>query len=214
MDGSAASTTEGPGTCQATKKRVLVVCATRYGSTLEVAQAVAEELRNKGADAEVFPAPEAPGPGGYDAVVVGGPMIMGWHKQALRYLRKYQQELSKIPTAYFITAASLTETGEASVEGVPVMKDQYLAMPPKKTGSLTRRERFTLPAKYLKKPLRQAPAVRPVSVAFFAGSLDLTKMNLFEVLFVLLIVGASPGDRRNWDTIRDWARGLPPALRL
>ena len=46
----------------------------------------------------------------------------------------------------------------------------------------------------------------------FAGSLDLTTMSLFDRLFVLLIVGATPGDGRNWKAIREWATGLPASL--
>ena len=35
----------------------------------------------------------APGPAGYDAVVVGGPMIMGWHKDARKYLKRHRDQL-------------------------------------------------------------------------------------------------------------------------
>jgi hypothetical protein len=29
---------------------------------------------------------------------------------------------------------------------------------------------------------------------------------------VMLVVGATPGDGRHWDAIREWARGLPALL--
>jgi hypothetical protein len=32
------------------------------------------------------------------------------------------------------------------------------------------------------------------------------------MMFVMLIIGAQPGDLRNWEAIRDWASGLRPAL--
>ena len=51
------------------------------------------------------------------------------------------------------------------------------------------------------------------TAAFFAGSLDLTTMNILEKLFVLLVVGATPGDGRHLDYVREWARELPAALR-
>ena len=66
----------------ATGGRALLVYATRHGSTREVADAVAEELRAAFAEVDVHEARSAPPPAGYDAVVVGGPMIMGWHKDA------------------------------------------------------------------------------------------------------------------------------------
>ena len=34
-------------------------------------------------------------------------------------------------------------------------------------------------------------------------------MNLFEKLFVMLVIGANPGDGRHWDAVREWARELP-----
>jgi menaquinone-dependent protoporphyrinogen oxidase len=192
--------------------RVLVVFATRHGSTPEVAEAVAEELRAGGAEVDVRPA----GLGGdlsrYSAVIVGAPMILGWHKDALRFIARHRAQLASMKTAYFVTAASLTETGEERIDGIPIVKDPWLAKPPKDPGRLSFRERYARPAKYLGKPLRKAPDVRPSSVAFLAGSLDLTKMNILEKAFVLLIVAATPGDSRNWEAIRAWARGLVPLL--
>jgi len=194
------------------RPRILVVCATRHGSTVEVAAAIAEELRGAGADADVRPAPLGADPAAYDAVIVGGPMIMGWHKDALRYLARNREKLAAVPTAYFITAAALTGTGDDQVDGVPIVTDTWLAKAPRDPKKLRYKERHARPAHYLEKPLKAAPQVRPLSVAFFAGSLDLTTMSIFEKLFVMLVVGATPGDGRHWDAIREWARGLPALL--
>jgi menaquinone-dependent protoporphyrinogen oxidase len=192
--------------------RILVVFATRHGSTAEVAEAVAEELRAAGVEADVAAIASAPSPAGHDAVVVGGPMIMGWHKDAIRYVTRHEAALAKVPSAFFVTAASLTETGEDSVGGVPVVKDSWLVKAPRKTEKLGYRERYARPGHYLQKVFRAAPRVRPRSVAFFGGALDLTKMNVLEKLFVVLVIGATPGDLRHWDAIRDWARSLPGLL--
>jgi len=201
----------GPAT--ATALRILLACATRHGSTVEVADAIAKELRAGGSVVDQRPVAEAPGPAGYDAVVVGGPMIMGWHRQAVRYVKKHRGELERLPTALFITAASLTETGETDVQGVPIVKDPWLAKAPRDAAKLRRKERYALPQHYLGAVLKKAAPVQPRSVAFFAGSLDLTTMNLFEKAFVLLAVGATPGDGRNWKVIREWGAGLGEVLR-
>lgn len=195
-------TVEGP--------RILVVFATRHGSTPEVAEAVAEELRAGGAEVDVRPASLDGGLRGYRAVVLGAPMILGWHKDALRFIERHRYELATMTTVYFVMAVSLTETGEDHVDGVPIVKDPWLTKRPKDPAKLSFRERYARPSEYLKKPLKKAPEVRPSSVAFFAGSLDLTKMNLFEKLFVMLVIGATPGDSRNWEAIRAWARDLLP----
>ncbi len=192
------------------RPRILVAFATKHGSTPEVAEAVAEELRAGGADVDVRPASLDGGLSGYQAVVLGAPMILGWHKDALRFIERHRSELATMTTAYFVTAASLTETGEERIDAVPIVKDPWLAKRPKDPARMSFRERYARPSEYLKKPFAKAPEVRPSSVAFFAGSLDLTNMNIFEKLFVMLVIGATPGDSRNWDAIRDWARGLLP----
>jgi menaquinone-dependent protoporphyrinogen oxidase len=199
-------------TVTGTKPRILVAFATRHGSTAAVAQAVAEELRAAGAEADVTAIASASALAGYDAVVVGGPMIMGWHRDAIRYVTRNGAALAQVPSAFFVTAMSLTETGEDSVDGVPIVKDSWLVKAPHAAGKLGYRERFARPAHYLEKVFAAAPRVRPRSVAFFGGTLDLTKMNIFEKLFVLVVIGAPPGDLRHWDAIRDWARSLPGLL--
>jgi len=210
---SAAGSAPGAGPTTATALRILLVSATRHGSTVDVADAITEELRACGDEVDQCSPAEAPGPAGYDAVVVGGPMIMGWHRQATKYLRQHRRELEGLPTALFITAASLTETGETDVQGVPIFKDPWLAKAPRDAARLSRKQRYSLPQHYLGDVLKKAAPLRPRGVAFFAGSLDLTTMNILEKLFVLLVVGATPGDGRNWKAIREWGAGLDEQLR-
>jgi menaquinone-dependent protoporphyrinogen oxidase len=194
------------------KKRVLVVYATKYGSTAKVAETVAEELRAAGCQAEARAVEDAASTAGFDAVVVGGPMIFGWHKEALKYVKARRDALVAVPVAYFITAASLTDDGANDVEGVPVYKDSWLAKKPGRPDKLSYRQRYALPSHYLGDVLKKTAPVWPRQVAFFAGALDLTKMSLFAKLFVMLVIGASPGDGRHWDAIREWARALPAVL--
>lgn len=205
---------EAPGTGQsvATGGRALLVYATRHGSTREVADAVAEELRTAFASVDVREAKAAPPPAGYDAVIVGGPMIMGWHKDAEKYLRRHKGQLAAVPFAVFVTAASLTEDGMDAVRGVPVAKDPWLVKKPKNPDKLGRKERYALPAHYVGDILDACAPARPRSVALFAGSLDLTTMNVLEKLFVLLVVGATPGDGRHVAFVREWAAGSSGAL--
>jgi menaquinone-dependent protoporphyrinogen IX oxidase len=207
----AAAEGPGPGTT-AVGGRALLVYATRHGSTSDVAGAVADELRAAFAEVHVRDAKTAPPPAGYDAVVVGGPMIMGWHKDAQKYLKRHKDQLGGVPFALFVTAASLTEDGLDAVRGVPVAKDTWLVKKPRNADKLSRKERYALPSHYVGDILDACAPARPRSVALFAGSLDLTKMNILEKLFVLLIVGATPGDGRHFEFVRDWAAGLREAL--
>jgi len=196
----------GPGS-----KRVLVTYATFAGSTVEVAQAVGEELAKGGFQVDVLPIGEVGDLQGYGAVVVGAPMILGWHRAARRFLRRHRKALQRLPLAVFVMAISLTETGETSVDGVPVALDEQLPKPPRSPGRLSFRERYATLANYLQPILRVA---RPASIGMFAGRLEYGRLKWWAVLFVMVIIQATAGDRRNWPAIRAWAAGLPAVLGL
>jgi menaquinone-dependent protoporphyrinogen oxidase len=75
--------------------RILVAYATMAGSTVEVAQAVGEEIEKSGSQVDVLPIDEVKDLQAYDGVVVGGPMIMGWHRTALGFLKKTGRRFSR-----------------------------------------------------------------------------------------------------------------------
>ena len=192
--------------------RILVTYATMAGSTVDVAQAVGEEIARSGLQVDVLPLSEIKSLEAYDGVVVGGPMIMGWHRSALRFLKKHLAAFQHIPLGVFIMAMSLTQTGETSVGGVPVYVDEKLPKPPEKEGSLNFRERYARLSNYLHPILQATRPVEPVSIGVFGGRLEYGRLKWWAVLFVMLIIQASAGERRNWPAIRSWAAGLPAAF--
>ena len=193
-------------------KRILVTYATMAGSTVEVAQAVAEEIAKSGLQVDVLPLNEVQDLEAYDGVVVGGPMIMGWHRAALRFLKKHRETFQHIPLAVFVTAMSLTQTGETSVGGIPVYVDEKLPKPPEKEGRLNFRERYARLSNYLQPILRATRPVKPASMGIFGGRLEYGRLKWWAVLFVMFIIKAPAGERRNWPAIRAWAAGLPAAF--
>jgi menaquinone-dependent protoporphyrinogen IX oxidase len=189
--------------------RILIAYASMAGSTAEVAAAVGEEFKKNRSQVEIIPMEKVTDLAGFDAVILGAPMIMGWHRSALRFLRKHQGELERMPLAVFALAMSLTSTGETSVDGVPVCVDQNLSKPPVKAGHLTLKENHTNLNHYASSILNAAGRARPVSLAIFGGRLDYFRLKLLAKLFVMLVVQAQPGDRRDWKVIRSWAGSLP-----
>ena len=184
------------------------------GSTTEVAQAVGEELAKGGLVVDVKPLNEIRSLEGYDGVVVGAPMIMGWHRDATRFLKKHRGDLKRIPLAVFVLAMSLTQTGETSLEGVPVYVDENLPKPPQKMGTLSFRERYARISHYLQPILKATRPVKPVSIGVFGGRLEYGRLKWWAVLFAMLIIRAPAGERRNWPVIRSWAAALPLTFQL
>jgi menaquinone-dependent protoporphyrinogen oxidase len=196
------------------QEKILVTYATMSGSTTEVAREVAREIGEGGTQLEILPLEKVGDLSAYNAVVIGAPMVMGWHRSALKFLVKNRAALRQIPLAVFATGMSLTSAGETDVSGVPVFVDEALAKPVKKPGRPGLKEHYTDINHYAAPIIKAAGPAHPVSVAFFGGRLDYRRLKLPAMLFVMLIVQAGPGDRRNWDAIRSWAASLPQLLNL
>ncbi len=109
---------------------------------------------------------------------------------------------------------SLTQTGETSVNGVPVYIDEKLPKPPAREGVLNFRERYARVSNYARPILGATQPAKPVNVAFFGGRLDYGRLKWWAMLFAMVIIQAPAGDRRNWKAIRAWANKLPAALQL
>src|SRR5689334_21768042 len=109
---------------------VLITYTTNSGSAAEVAQAIAEELGKDGSQVVVRGLEEVTSVEPYSAVVIGAPMILGWHRAAVNFVKKHQQALSRVPVAYFFTAISLTQTNEDHIGEVPICVDSGTAKPP------------------------------------------------------------------------------------
>jgi menaquinone-dependent protoporphyrinogen oxidase len=195
-------------------KKILVTYATMAGSTAEVAQVVGEELARSGLQVEVLPLSEVKNLDDYAGVVVGAPMILGWHREARRFLKQHRKSFVHIPLAVFAMAISLTQTGEPSLDGVSITVDEKLPKAPEKAGSLSFKERYARLSNYVQPILKAARPAKPVSIGVFGGPMEYGRLKWWAVLFVMVIIQARAGDLRNWDAIRAWAANLPAAFQL
>ena len=167
---------------------VLVGYATRYGSTQEVAEAVAATLRERGLEVDIQSMRKVRTLAGYSAVVMGAPLYIGrWHKDAQRFLSLHQEALTQRPVAIFTLGP--TQPDEKEWEGVHAQLDQELA-------------------KY--------PWLTPVALELFGGKYDPAKLRFLDKLLASL--PASPlhqvpaSDLRDWTAIRAWASNLAVKL--
>jgi menaquinone-dependent protoporphyrinogen IX oxidase len=193
-------------------KKILIAYATDSGSTSDVAIAIGKVFTKSGATVEVKLIESIVSLDEFDAAIIGAPEIVGWHRQAKSFLHKNKKRLAKIPVAYFITLMSLTQPDSTNFDGIPIACDPELTHEPEKEGRLTFKERYSSVENYLAPLWKEAPSVKPVGVAFFGGKLSYYRMNWFRRLFVMAIINASPGDRRNWDFIRSWAESILPLV--
>lgn len=159
-------------------KRVLVAYATRAGSTVEVATAIAESLAGRGYTVDVKPVKEKPNLAGYQAVILGSAIRMGsWLPEAVDFVKTNQQTLSQLPVALFTVHMLNTGDDEAS-----------------------RANRYA----YLKEV---RPLVKAVDEAYFAGKMDFSRLSFMD-RFVSSMVKAVESDQRDWQKIRAWAAGI------
>jgi menaquinone-dependent protoporphyrinogen oxidase len=158
--------------------RILVTYATRAGSTVGVADAIALGLRQRGFLVEVRPAKENPSVKGYQAVIVGSAIRQGsWLPEAIAFLIHNQAALRRVRVALFTVHMLNRGDDEQSRQN----REAYLDA------------------------LR--PLVLPVAHVFFPGKIDPARLSLIDRLLVRLIQPPI-GDFRDWDQIRGWAETL------
>ena len=162
---------------------ILVVYATRYGSTQEVADKVAATLREGGLTVDVQPVKQVRTLDGYRAAVVGAPLYMfDWLKEARDFVSRHRAALEKIPVAVF--ALGPTEDKE---------------------------EDWTETRKQLDKVLSKFPWLTPVAVELFGGKFDPARLT-FPYNMVPGLKRMPVNDIRDWEAIRAWAKSLAEKL--
>jgi menaquinone-dependent protoporphyrinogen oxidase len=162
---------------------VLVGYATRYGSTQEVAEAVAAAMRESGLAVEVKPVRDVRSLEGYGAVVLGAALYMyRWHKDARRFLSRHREALMERPVALFALGPVHDPHDEEEWENSRAQLDKELV---------------------------KFPWLTPVAVELFGGRFDPQKLGGPIKWFA----GAEPAsDARDWEAIRAWARAVAGKL--
>jgi menaquinone-dependent protoporphyrinogen oxidase len=162
---------------------ILIAYASRYGSTKEVADTVAETLRMSDLMVEVQPVKEVVTLDSYDAVVLGAPLYMfRLHKDARRFLSKHRETLAHVPTALFVLGPTHEPHDEQE------WQDSW---------------------NQLNKELAKFAWFMPVALEVFGGKYDPAQLGFPIKLFI----GDEPAsDIRDWAEIRSWARDLATKL--
>ncbi|EJG07015.1 flavodoxin/nitric oxide synthase [Methanofollis liminatans DSM 4140] len=161
------------------EEKVLVAYATRYGSTREVAEAIAAALREEGAAVDLMRADEVTDTAPYTMVVIGSPVYAGkWLDDALTMVTRHREALSRVRVALFAVGILIAEDTPENRQKLKAALDPVVQV------------------------------VTPVSIGLFAGKLDAKALS-FPLRMMLKVMKTPEGDYRDMDAIRRWAKGLP-----
>ena len=167
---------------------ILVAFATRYGSTGEVADAVAERLRGHGLAVEVKPVKEVRAVDGYRRRRRRRALLFGFHAQGGAHLPGAAARARSRPSPSALFALGPTsaadDLAEASVQ--------------------------------LDKALAKLPWLQPVAAEMFVGKYDPAKLRFADRLVTKPpaspLHGLEAHDDRDWAAIGAWADDVSQAL--
>ena len=171
--------------------RVLVVYASKYGSTKGIAERIAKTLNESGQQAAAMPASKAGQLDVYDAFVIGSAAYMfSWMKDAKDFVQQNTALLSDKPVWLFSSGPIGTSAVDAQGRDV---------------------RETTVPKEIAE--LKASIQARDHHVLF--GAFDHTKLNLtHKVVYALPAMKnvLIDGDFRDWDEIDKWAKEIAAAL--
>lgn len=165
-------------------KRVLVVYASKYGSTGGVADAIGKELCGKDVAADVAFIKNAGNIRSYQGVIIGSAIYMGkWMSEATDFVKENSGVLCNVPVAYFLVGMTLAKN------------------PEKRADVLSSIEPI----------LKAVPEIKPVGIGTFAGAMDYNNLSWINKK-ILKSKGTPEGDFRDWNAIRSWAMDIKRTL--
>lgn len=166
-------------------RTILVGYATRYGSTAEIADTIGEELRVLGFNVDCVLLQRArTGPEGYDAAVLGSPLYMG------KWLAEAREYVSRERVSLGRMPVAVFSVGYT-------FRDQSRSVIQAGCDALS-----------------DVTGLIPVrDQAFFPGKVDMEIVSPADRA-ILSLARVTPGDFRDEDMVRAYARRLPQVLGL
>jgi menaquinone-dependent protoporphyrinogen oxidase len=169
---------------------ILVAYSTRTGSTGEVAEFIAADLRRAGLAVELARMRDIRSLNSYGAVILGAPIYMRrLPSEALRFLRRFRSQIAGLPAWFYVLG--------------PIRGKQW-EFREVENQALCRLEEF--------------PWLQPRDVKVFGGRFDPNHMpfpyNLSMHLPAFPLKDDPPSDVRDWNDIRAWTAGITDNLCL
>jgi menaquinone-dependent protoporphyrinogen oxidase len=160
--------------------QTLITYASKYGSTKEIAEAVAKVLQQQGIRTTLEAMSEVRDLTPYEAVVMGSALYGGnWLPQARAFIEKFRDVLAKKEVWVFSSGPATHD------DPVHVLGGWHISESLKDTLNI----------------------IRPQSIVLFSGKIDVTKLSAEDYLVSSSLRGTS-GDYRNWAVIGGWAKEI------
>lgn len=160
--------------------QTLIVYASKYGSTKEISERIANVLKAQGISTTLKAAREVTAIDAYDAVIVGSALYGGtWLPEASEFLERFQAELAK-KEVWIFSSGPATDDDPVTVLGgwkIPEQLKHILTV------------------------------IKPQAIALFSGKIDAAKLSSEDYLVSSSLRGVS-GDYRNWQTVEGWAKEI------
>ncbi len=169
--------------------RILIVHASKYGSTREIAEFIAEKLRDRGFETVAQDVGSVTGLADYDVVVVGSAVYMGhWMPEAADFVQGNRAVLVNRPVWLFSSGPLRLAPGNPSLDDSELVPTEIPAL---------------------------LAAVHPREHRVFFGALDSAKLAFKHRALRKLPAARAilpEGDFRDWDAIEAWAGTIATAL--
>ncbi|HQF62158.1 MAG TPA: flavodoxin domain-containing protein [Anaerolineaceae bacterium] len=166
------------------EKRIIVAYASIHGSTQEVAECIAETIREQGVIVDLQPASKVKTLEGYQGVILGSALYIGhMNKHALNFLSRFKNMISNgIPIAVFAGGPLKLEDDPQEIQGM------------------------------LYQDLAKYPWLKPVSVELIGGRFDPSKGVKFPWNLLPAVKNMEASDIRDWNAIKKWAVNVSEQL--
>lgn len=195
--------------------KILVIYDSGYGATAAAAETIAGILTSEGLniDLSIIGLKK---PIVYDAALIGSPIRLSQCTPRIKkFLKRNHSALSCMQVAFFFTCMSVIND-EPNID-FPLHIDPCFNESNKPRARIKLMENNHAASYYLKSILKIIPGISPLSIAFFKGRLNVSKLSMFHRLVMRFAMFALPeikdGDYLNEIVIRDWARSLATQLK-
>ena len=194
-------------------KRVLVAYDTKSGATFDIAEILCEEFLKRGLKAEAKHVDEVEGFNSCDAVIVGSPIRLAACTPPIkRFLKKNADALAHLPTAFYCSCLSVITLADKPLPPIPMYADPSFDMQPRQRREINFFEYLHTSWYYVRQFLKLMPKVEPVSIAFFKGRLDFSRINFTQRMIMSVALRLSDeiqkGEFLNPRAARGWAEEM------